>query len=271
MSNYGFVTYNEKTGKKEVSINSKYPVFGPEYNKINSTFRTTHISDTKTYPIKTASISIPTPNLPYYGIDNYYGISEYVGYDDELVTEYEHGYKFRPIGYATITGKIIGNNVGELSQTVISGTMSYGGNFTVYSNTRWLDTELTPGFGGMNSQTGGFYLPWERNSMTVGNSQYTGNFIVPDSVLGVFLSRYNVNATIGIRQGLPGTISAPYWVEIDDTKVKIWKRIYWADHIIRAKPSDYDAYERGKVRENFAGSELDITVYLCPYKLGDLI
>ena len=34
MSDYGFATYDERTGKRIAKINSKYPVFGPKYADI---------------------------------------------------------------------------------------------------------------------------------------------------------------------------------------------------------------------------------------------
>lgn len=268
MSDYGFATYDERTGKRVAKINSKYPVFGPKYADIKTAFRTTHISDTKTYSVRPNSVAIPTPNLPFYGVNNYYGVGTNKGYIEELVAEYEHGYDFRPLGYATVTGNITNNLVGQLQQTATSGGSSYGGNFTIYLNRQWFDVELRPSAGEILAQTNGDIAPWEYSAVAVGNMSSNAGFKVPNSVLGVFLTQYNPSATINLRDF--GDIP-PYRVEIDDKKVKIWKCVYWSEQVLRAKRPSFDIYHRKKLIENFAGTEIDVTVYLCPYKMEDLL
>ena len=271
MSDYGFKTYNERTGKEEASINSKYPIFGPNYYDIKTAFRTTHISDIKTYNVRGNTLSIPTPNKPYYGYNNYYGVNRASGYTDYIIAEYEHGYKFRPIGYFTVTGNLVGNLVGQLQQTTTVGGSTYGGNFTVYLNKNYMDITLTPAVGELATQTGSATQAWEYVNVTVGTTGSNYDFKVPSAVPGVFLTQNNYDATIPFR-GYDAT--PPYFVEITDTKVIIKKRVYWAEQVLRAKtPSSntFDIYERSKIIENFAGSELDFTVYLCPYKEEDLL
>ena len=43
------------------------------------------------------------------------------------------------------------------------------------------------------------------------------------------------------------------------------------EQVLRAKQSSFDIYHRKKLIENFAGTEIDVTVYLCPYKMEDLL
>ena len=65
MSDYGFATFDEKTGRNEMKINSKWPVFGPEYSKIAQQFKTIHLTDTKSKTVQTASLSIPALNYNF--------------------------------------------------------------------------------------------------------------------------------------------------------------------------------------------------------------
>jgi hypothetical protein len=67
----------------------------------------------------------------------------------------------------------------------------------------------------------------------------------------------------------------PFWVEITDTKVKVYRRIFWIDHILNVRHivsgSTIDlANQRTKVIEDYAGSRLEVTIYLVPYNMEDL-
>lgn len=275
MSDYGFATFDEKTGRNEMKINSKWPVFGPEYSKIAQQFKTIHLTDTVSKTVKTASLSIPalTHNFTGYGTsyDIWYGESIYTTYVDEEIYKYEHGFKFRPLGYYTIAGNLTKNIRVNLVQTNVAGGANYGGNFTV-NTVLSKSAMVVPERNGMREATNANNTLWA-SSLVIPKSQNAGgtaadNVIIPNSCLGIFSSYpnttelhsdYNANWT-------------PYRVEIDDTYVRVIRRTAWGDHIVRAgyQNGNLNIRQRTKAIEDYAGTTLDITVYLIPYSMEDI-
>lgn len=275
MSDYGFATFDEKTGRNEMKINSKWPVFGPEYSKIAQQFKTIHLTDTVSKTVQTASLSIPalTYNFTGYGTsyDIWYGESIYTTYVDEEIYRYEHGFKFRPLGYYTIAGNLNKNIRVNLVQTNVAGGANYGGNFTI-NTVLSKSAMVVPERNGMREATDADNTLWT-SSLVAPMSQNAGgtasdNVIIPNSCLGIFSaypnttelhSDYNANWT-------------PYRVEIDDTYVRVIRRTAWGDHIVRAgyQNGTLNIRQRTKAIEDYAGTTLDITVYLIPYSMEDI-
>ena len=105
MSDYGFATYDDKSGKKRLgSVNSKWPIFGPKYANIDKCFKTIHISETYMPNYKTADL--PQPVIPS---GSYYAYNDYRWHEKQLIYQYEHGYDFRPVGYAVFSGDMTVN------------------------------------------------------------------------------------------------------------------------------------------------------------------
>ena len=272
MSDYGFATYDEKTGKIAEKINSKYPIFGPEYKNINVQYRTIHINDTQQNAVRSASLSTPAMDTNYSWTgtqyDIYYGESYYATNYDELVYSYEHGLSKRPMGYAVITGTLVRNTRTKLVQTVVAGS-NVGGNFTL-NNVFTASTTLAPSRNGLMELTPSVVDMWDYNVVTVKRPNDGGvageDIIISNSCLGIFGDYPNATDVRGVNTKLP------YRVVIDDKKVYVYRNISWADHLVRAgyQNATLDVRERTQAIEDYAGSSLDVTVYLVPYSLGDL-
>lgn len=275
MSDYGFATFDEKTGRNEMKINSKWPVFGPEYAKIAQQFKTIHLTDTVSKAVKTASLSIPalTDNWSGTGTqyDIWYGESIYTTYVDEEIYKYEHGFKFRPLGYYTIAGNLNKNIRVNLVQTNVAGGADYGGNFTVNQVLNKTGMAM-PIRNEMREATAGFDMMWN-SSLVVPMALDVGgiaseNVIIPNSCLGIF-SSYPNNTELHSDYNAD---YSPYRVEIDDTYVRVIRRTAWGDHIVRAgyQNGSLNIRQRTKAIEDYAGTTLDITVYLIPYSMEDI-
>lgn len=89
------------------------------------------------------------------------------------------------------------------------------------------------------------------------------DIIIPNACLGVFGS-YPNTIDLGIGPN-------PYRVEIDDEKVYIYRSVKWTDHLVRAgyKNNTLDIRQRTQAIEDYAGSSIDVTIYLTPYSLED--
>lgn len=281
MSDYGFATYDEKNPKKRLgTINSKWPIFGPKYADIGRAFKTIHIIDTYTPSYKTGAA---TPSIPSGG---YFGSTEKRWTEKQFIHQFEHGYNFRPIGYATFCGNLVINVKCTITQKeVITGNASScGGNFTLnglaiqnisllpdvrrqmkasYTSTAYSSTEMAIGnyFFGIQDSDG-----------------YGGgrsDIIVPDSCISAIKRDYTV---AGRSAGDP---SSPYIVEIDEKYVKIYRNVFWLDFWLKW----YDSYtsssstynythsidDRIKGATYYTGSDLDCTIYLAPYSMEDLL
>ena len=98
MSDYGFKTSDDN---RATVLNAKNPIFGFDMQHTPRAFKTFHIVDTKTSPIHTGSVATPDPQPV-----NSWGYAQNMDYGTirELIKKVKHGYPFRPVGYATISG-----------------------------------------------------------------------------------------------------------------------------------------------------------------------
>lgn len=290
--NYGLATFDERTGRVAMKINSKWPVYGPEYKNIASQFRTIHISDTKQFAIQTYSgLPMPPTNLTWAnGLK--YGVAGHFSQIVEVMAKWEHGLGFKPMGYATYSGSLSRQTRANAVQTSPTGEL--GGNWTV--NTVKVDKgEMLPDVrGAMATTIGGagiaFYF-WDVNYVgltTLPNEVYwTGNWVVvPSGTIPLILeeSSYDLHNKTWGELGLTdrwnfdaNQRSCPYYVEFDEKYVTVYRRVFWGDKIVNlfdpvyASSSSNNITCRVKAIEDWAGSEVDVNVYIVPYRLEDLL
>lgn len=281
MSDYGFATYDEKNPKKRLgTINSKWPIFGPKYAHISKAFKTIHINDTYTPSYKTGAT---TPTIPS---GAYYGTSEKRWHEKQLIHQFEHGYDFRPVGYAVFSGDFVANVKCTITQTeVITGnTSSYGGNFTMDG----MATQTIPILPAVRGQMKASYIStsYSPTELAIGNyffgigdsngyGGYRKDITVPNSCISAIKRDYVV-AGYYVGDG-----DVPYVVEIDDKYVKIYRNTYWLDFWLKYYSyynSSYPEYnythsidDRIKGATSWAGTSIDCTIYLAPYKMEELV
>lgn len=269
MSDYGFATYDEKTGKKkEGSVNSKWPIFGPRYDQIKRAFKTIHFTDTKSYSIRSASLSLPPQNEDG-------AKTEYHGYEKVLIATIPHGYKKRPMGYATITGSFNKNTRGRWEYVRQFDNWGLWPASTTLNSTRsesgMMQTNVGYGLRPLETTSArdAFYDNIFQNcGMTYPNDLYgepmEGMYIAD----GYFYVPGNNSST-------PDDGSKPrypYTVEIDATNIYVYRWYYWCDVWTRIYVSDgFDIRGRFKGIIDYAGSSFDMTIYLAPYSMEDLV
>lgn len=291
MSDYGFATYDEKTGKIAEKINSKYPIFGPEYSKIATQYRTTALHDTSVNKVRNAVLSVPSADTPIewdYETNSgvLEGFAQTEGVIEIEVASYEHNMGKRPFGYYYISGNYNKNYRYILNQVQTVGGSSVGGTFNVpYSGDGVLNIA-----GYVYPKISGIDLGGSINDSSYANlditlssvkilkqSEASGKkvIVIPNSCIGQFNRQvYNVQAARydDPMEPLPND---PYYVAIDDERVHIYRRVFWIENIRREKiyvsgSVTSDVYQRLRAIEDYAGTSLDITVYLVPYNLEDL-
>lgn len=265
MSNYGFTTYDEKSGKRiEGVVNSKWPIFGPNYADIKNAFRTIHFTDTQQYDFRSSS-SVSRPSATRNAI------SQFHGYEKVLVATIPHGYKKRPMGYATIAGSFVKNTRGKW---VYKRTTDYYNFFPPSSTLQNANSVSGNMQGFMNiirptSDTGDFSVfgmnPFSDCGITYPNDTY------------YYLSQnyYTIPGNNSSQEDAFGYDRPPYGIEIDDTNVYLYRYYYWSDVYKRDYYYDsrvvWDIEARMYGIIDYAGSDFDLTIYLCPYSMEDLI
>ena len=281
MSDYGFATYDERTGRLSEKINSKYPIFGPEYKNIASQYKTISLVDTKVNKVSSlpsSGVTIPTDNECWeVRPDTHYG--ENGGpqgiYRDEIIYQAPHGFKKRPLGYAVITGTLVMNFRYVLVQDQVSG-LDMGGDFRVpYSGEGTLSYSygLAPSMGKLAPLSNTVVIPWNDPYVNVikANSGSTDGIIIKNGCDNAFVRPLEVNT---LYNGTSPVDQSPYRVVIDDTEVKIYRRTFWHDSIARVyynyQFSNYNVNQRTKIVSDYAGTHLDVTLYLVPYSMEDL-
>lgn len=291
MSDYGFATYDEKTGQIAEKINSKYPIFGPEYNKIAAQYRTTALHDTAVNEVRDAVLSVPAADIPIVwdystnaGIKE--GLAETHGVIEIEVASYEHNMGKRPFGYYYISGNYNKNYRYILNQVQTVGGSSAGGTFNVPLSG---DGVLTIA-GYVYPKISGINLGGSINDSSYSNSDITLSsveilkqseasdkkvIVIPNSCIEQFNRQiYNVQAA-RYDDPMNPLPNDPYYVTIDDERVHIYRRVFWIENIRREKiyvngSVTDDVHQRLRVIEDYAGTDLNITVYLVPYNLEDL-
>lgn len=267
MSDYGFKTHD---ATNKVAINAKNPIFGFDMAHKPRAFKTFRITDAKTSPFHTASLYDPNPTP-----SNSWGYAENSdwGYVKELVKKVKHGYNFRPVGYATITGSLNTEVRVQITQRQRAG--SYGGNYTLpLIKSQYSSQELTP------NMTGHIWFPYTSYpsyappvaTLTATDfANTTWAYEYPKSVMtmpyGPLYDPDYINQFY-----LPDPIS----VEIDDEYIYFYRTYLWSDTIRRAKftyggSTSDDIQERVKVSTQYTGSVYNITVYLCPFPIEELL
>lgn len=279
MSDYGFVTYDEKTGRVSEKINSKYPIFGPEYKNIATQFRTIRLVETTERSPDDISSSVAVPGWQNEWEDGYWYGKNYVQRTvEEEVFSYKHNLGKRPLGYYTVTGTITRNVRADLVQKVQAGS-GYGGKFNIYKNLT-ISRTLRPVPNTMTELAFGSNVGfWNYSIVQPYNNKSWADYVdyqcinIPNACLSAFANTPGQSNLLGDDdRNANGDIIDPYRVVIDDEKVHIYKRYHWVDNITRSgkKNGSLDIRQRTKAIEDFAGSTIDITVYLVPFSEGDL-
>lgn len=270
MNDYGFMTYDESGKKIQGSVNSKWPIFGPKYGNIRNAFRTVHFTDLTQYDFRTSSSVVLPGELEM-------GISEYHAYEKVLVAAIPHEYKKRPVGYATIAGTFVKNTRGK---------WAYKREVDYYSDFPPSDTLYGVGpISGNMQNSAGTMIRATNSSGTMStfniNAFTDANITYPTSQYeAVFrwltLNTFSIPGNNSSTADYVGYYRAPYAIEIDDENVYLYRYYYWCDvykrHFYRDSTRvvrDLRARMQGVI--DYAGSDFDLTIYLCPYNMEDLI
>lgn len=266
MSDYGFKTFDES---ETIALNAKNPIFGFDMGHKPRAFKTFRITDAKQSPIHTGNPGQPNPQpVDSWGWDEK---SDH-GVIRELVKRVKHGYNFRPVGYAVITGTLKCSTHIQFTQTQYAG--DYGGNYsrTLTKQNSMGDIILTP------NVSGKAWFPYTGISAfapiaTLTESDFSGTTWAYPYQKNIMTMPYpSDQMSLGDMLGLPNPIE----VVIDDQYINFYRTHWWSDSIRRAKftygGTVYDdLQERVKVSTQFTGSVYNITVYLCPFPLKELL
>lgn len=263
MSDYGFAT---KDQNGDNAINAKNPIFGFDMGHRPIAFKTFRFNDAKTYPIQTGSPATPNPQP----VDSWgYAETQSSGEIFETLLKVKHGYNFRPVGYAVITGTWKISSRVQITQTQRAGT--WGGSYTKTLIKDLQSYELTPNqFNHIwISSTGVTPLSGSMVKLTPTDfSKTIWSYEYPKSIM--------TNMPWGSEYGMALKTDDPIWVEFDDQYIYIKRKRSWTDCIRRCKftwrgSTSDDIQERVKATAQFTGSQFDVTVYLCPYPLKELL
>lgn len=277
MSDYGFKTHDE-TGA--TAINAKHHIFGFDMAHTPRAFKTFHFTDAKEGELVDAGLAMPdTTTMDPSGVGWGDGENTQWGAQTTLITKVEHGYNFRPVGYATITGTLNVQNRIKVTQTqIVATTEDFGGNYT-YTTVKqekqgeqlspnikskiWIPYDTWPSFCG----------PYE----TLSSADFpntTWNFPFPEQVM-----LNHPWGPLGDEDFMDKWSSPdPIHVEIDEKYIYFYRTNLWSDTKRRAKFIDIftrettrDLLEQVQIATEFVGSTYDVTVYLCPFSLEMLL
>lgn len=262
MSNYGLLT---KDNDGATVINAKNPIFGFDMGHNPRPFKTFHITDT--YEPDFYNANLPQPTLYPDGYWSW-GESSRSGTERVLVKRIKHGYTFRPVGYATITGDWKLERKYRIQQTQYAG--NFGGNYTkVGIKTESGTNELTP------NPFNKAYCPLAEYSYYFGTiyidldtTDFSGS-VWPAAVPQAIMTEIGYG-------NMETTIHSPIDVEIDDEYINIYYNYVWSDTIRRARypttgTATEDVQERVQVVSQYTSSVYNITVYLCPFPIKELL
>lgn len=261
MSDYGFATYDKGGKRRTGSVNSKWPIFGPRYADIKRAFRTIHFTDTYTQTYyNSPNVELPPANNYQEDMDR--------GSFRQLVATIPHGYGFRPLGYVSFSGSFSRNircKWDYVRAVDTRGNWAPSAVVTSYQNVTQ---------GGISS-FGGIIATLQQTS------------VVPPFSPNMFDVNYVDNVYPGLKNEWPSsslyiTLEAqtvqPYEAEIDENNIYIYRITYWVDKYgrwYRSESGQYGYTEDCRARSqgvvDWAGSEFDATIYLCPYRMEDLV
>lgn len=261
MSDYGFATYDEKTGKRRLGVvNSKWPIFGPSYNDIKKSFKTFHVTDTYRQDyVYSPDVVLPPPD------DYQENIAR--GVNKILVATIPHGYKFRPLGYVSFSGVFTKNIRCKWDYENAVDTSGLWAPSTILYN---VDSSNIPSLSGCD---GYIY------STTYNDGAFNVNMYEVDYPEDVYYYLKNPWLEIVDRDDPNSPVVQPYTVEIDDKNIYLYRNTYWMDKYGRwyyeyqsqyvNTKSDLRARSQGVI--DWEGSDFDFTIYLAPYRMEDLI
>lgn len=267
MSDYGFKT-NDATNK--IALNAKNPIFGFDMGHKPRAFKTFRITDAKINNPVDGGTPVPTPvwQEGWTTAEN-----SRTGIVRELIRKVEHGYNFRPVGYATITGTLKWGRRIKITQTQYAG--SWGGN---YSRTFDNNTDVfNPSQANIAT-----LIPCPFNKIWL-NVTSPGTFgpktiLNPSDFTGTTWN-YGIEyyfASFYGEYSFDFSTESPIEIEIDDKYIYFYRKFAWWDEIRRAQMivNNYkydDLQERVQIVDHFSGSQYNVTVYLCPYPLKELL
>lgn len=275
MSDYGFATYDIKNHNRKIGIvNSKWPIFGPNYNDIKRGYKTYHFSDSMSRVPKNISYNLPSPSA---------GSSTFAyRYEKAEAWRVEHGFKKRPLGYVTFTGNVRKNVRGYIHQYNNNGSSIWGGQYELTG----LNTAVIPVRSSIQGQMETAYTSsgYDPTAVVLRDSPFTiydgssyfpvGNLLVPTGTPSRVKTTYNLyNGNDPDDMPVPGggLTLPPYSVEIDDKYIILYRNLYSCDVWYRTDSGSTQVYDRVKIADDFAGTEIDMTVLFCPYSMEDLL
>lgn len=276
MSDYGFKTIDESNA---VAINAKNPLFGFDMGHRPRPYKTFRIIDNKTNPFVSGSVSVPSITPTQAVAWSYKDSSDY-GSVRELIFQVKHGYNFRPVGYATITGTLNFSKSVSIEQDEVAVSATFGTFGGDYSTT--VDKTIATGAHILPLAGSKFFVAEYPTSPTVfapverlDPADYIGT-VFHDDIL-FWMKYYLTNIQI------PNIMLQPpmdlYEVEIDDEYIYIYRTYWWSDTIRRVvqanspvtSPLLNDVREHVKIVNQTTGSMVDVTVYLAPYPIEELL
>lgn len=280
MSDYGFKTLDKSNA---TVINAKYPIFGFDMAHLPRAYKTFSIKDNSTNPFVSGSVSVPSITATQTYAWSYKDSSDY-GSVRELIKKVEHGYSFRPLGYATISGTLRMTKSISVQQDEVTVSATFGSFGGDYSST----TDHAVQFG---TGTTGHLIPLYKGGFFVGEvptantyfapqyrldtSDYSGTIFHDDILFWLKYYLTNISTPNIMLECPPDFIE----VEIDDKYIYIYRKYWWSDTIRRVvqanspitSPFLNDVRERVKIVNQTTGSTFDVTVYLCPYPIEELL
>ena len=265
MNDYGFATYDPtKSNQIQGAVNSKWPIFGPRYSDIKTCYKTIHISDTTTRSLDDPNwgIYVPTPN----------GFDSAFAEDNQLIKKIEHGFNFKPLGKVYFTGTIVKNVRGRIIQTAPAED---GGHFTLYGLNSTTINVISSLERDMYETYGVSGYDQRRNSVYSGRLSISGiagraDITIPQNTYPGLWTTYNLQRPdVMPIPGSDGFCRAPYTAKIDEKYVYIYRNYYWGEWKYHGNMGLGNIDDDIRLTMDYAGSEVDCTIYLCPYKLED--
>ena len=264
---------------RQVSLNGKWPIIGFDIGKLETTFRTTRINDSSVNDFYPSGNDIPDySELNPAG----FGLNEMSGVVRKLVTKYEHGYDYRPMGYWTVSGTMNLQGRTTMSQTA-SGTESSwsGGSYGPREATYRLGqyNQILP----LTPEIDKISLPTITTSGNLRNLYWLSATIGSNNTCDLVIPSGNpLYGTYYLEYADPGNNQLGAWidVEVDDKYVYIYMNYAWWDKWYRYAfrgndgniyPDVFDIQWRVRSVAETTGSVFDVNVYLTPHKIEEAI
>lgn len=253
-NNYGFKTVKDNL---DTSINGKWPIFGFDVNDIDNAFRTTRVVDSSSHNFPDTGNTKPNYN---------YGNNLKEGVIKELITSYDHGYDFRPMGYYTVGGTLNLKVKAQVDQTATGPAAGdAGGSYTVtntYPSSSYGEETLIPKMNDFLSARGPSTSTYDNILYTTIGTANTNKLVVPPNFY--FPWEY-----------LGNNRAAWISVEIDDKKVYIYMNYAyydsWSTRFAEGDPQDGNVDSRVRMVADTSGSTFNVNVFLAPYSIEEML